>query len=93
LTAGEAQVAVGGGDADGQMDVAGTGATITLDYTAINGWAQDEWQEFEAEFGMVNVAKSSPKKPYCIASIAASLFSHDVHLEFDAVNVTRIATP
>lgn len=93
LTAGEAEVVAGGGDADGQQDIAGTGTTINLDYTAINAWTQDEWQEFEAEFQMVNVAKSSPQKPYAIVSINASLFSHDIHLEVDAANLTRIGTP
>lgn len=91
LTTGLAQVIVGGGDADGQMDVTGSGSILDLTYTMINGWTVDEWQTFETTFQMVNVAPSFDQKPYCIASVGGSVFSHDVQLEFDAVNVTRIA--
>lgn len=66
-------------------------AVVTISAATVNGWADDQWQEFEGTFTPSQYAKNLPQIPYTGIYVLVDGFDVSTDLEFDALNISRIS--
>ena len=65
---------------------------IVITAANINGWNNNEWQEYEGEAVPVQNSPASTQLPFVSVRFYADSFDVTTALEIDAINLTRIQT-